>query len=93
MGASTADEKLTEASAVEDQHIAVTPTLATEIIDSRDVDKPYIYLARQNQSHVGDSVDLKALRRRIDWRIVPIIATCYGLQFLDKIIINVSQAL
>ncbi|KAL2158156.1 hypothetical protein VTH06DRAFT_4724 [Thermothelomyces fergusii] len=36
----------------------------------------------------GESIDLKALRRKIDWRIVPLMFMCYTLQFLDKVILN-----
>ena len=34
-------------------------------------------------------VNLQALRRKIDWRIVPIMFLCYTVQFLDKVNINV----
>ena len=35
--------------------------------------------------------ELRALRRKIDWHIVPIMFCCYTMQFLDKVILNVSQ--
>lgn len=31
----------------------------------------------------------KALYRKIDWRIVPILFLTYFLQFLDKVVVNV----
>jgi len=34
------------------------------------------------------SVDLGALRRKIDWHIVPLMFCCYTMQFLDKVILN-----
>jgi hypothetical protein len=34
-------------------------------------------------------VDEKALLRRIDWRIVPIMFFCYIMQFVDKVLVNV----
>lgn len=34
--------------------------------------------------------ELKRLRRKIDWHIVPIMFCCYTMQFLDKVILNVS---
>jgi hypothetical protein len=74
MGTSLEDEKSTAgALAIEDERLDVTPTIATESIDSKDVDRAFIYL-----------------RRKIDWRILPIMSACYGLQFLDKVLINVS---
>lgn len=38
----------------------------------------------------GDSIHQKALVRRIDYRIVPLMFCCYLMQFLDKVLINVS---
>lgn len=35
-------------------------------------------------------VSQKALVRRIDYRIVPLLFFCYLMQFLDKVMINVS---
>lgn len=57
-------------------------------IESRDLDKAYLYL--NHQSEAAETVDLKALRRKIDWWIVPIMFACYTLQFIDKVVINVS---
>jgi hypothetical protein len=36
------------------------------------------------------NVDLKALRRKIDRRLLPYMFCCYVLQFLDKVMLNVS---
>jgi len=36
------------------------------------------------------NVDLKALRRKLDRRLMPYMFCCYGLQFLDKVMLNVS---
>lgn len=94
MGISTKDEKSIDADlAVGDERVDTPPTAATESIDSRDLDRAFVYLARHNRNHLDDNVDLKALRRKIDWRIIPVMTACYGLQFLDKVLINVSQAL
>lgn len=35
--------------------------------------------------------ELRSLRRKIDWHIVPIMFCCYTMQFLDKVILNVSD--
>lgn len=56
-------------------------------VQGKDIDKAYLFLAEHS---VGDdSIDLKALRRKIDWRIVPIMFLCYVMQFVDKVMINV----
>jgi hypothetical protein len=36
------------------------------------------------------NVDLKALRRKIDRHLLPYMFCCYVLQFLDKVMLNVS---
>ncbi|KFY31111.1 hypothetical protein V493_01396 [Pseudogymnoascus sp. VKM F-4281 (FW-2241)] len=92
MGMSTKDEKSIDADlTVEDGRVDTPPTAAAESMDSRDLDRAFVYLARHNQNHLDDNVvDLKALRRKIDWRIIPVMTACYGLQFLDKVLINYS---
>lgn len=57
--------------------------------EGHDLDKAYVFLAQHNVNG-DDSVDLKALRRKVDWRIVPIMFLCYTMQFVDKVNINVS---
>jgi hypothetical protein len=38
----------------------------------------------------SEPVDIDRLRRKIDWHIVPLMFCCYTMQFLDKVILNVS---
>lgn len=38
-------------------------------------------------------IDLRALRRRIDWRIVPVMFACYTIQFLDKVLLNYAAVM
>lgn len=93
MGTSAEDENLTaRALSVEDKASDTLPTVVAESIDSKDPDKAFAHVPSHNQSHVDDNADLKAVRRKIDWRIVPVMAACFSLQFLDKVLINVSQA-
>ena len=42
-------------------------------------------------AHFENAVDLAVLRRKVDWRVVPLLFCCYTLQFLDKVLLNVSQ--
>lgn len=88
MGVSVSDEKQTSASDVDVTSIG-TPQTA-EGKDGKDLDQAYIYLAQQN--HDLETVNLAALRRKVDWRIVPIMFACYTMQFIDKVMINVSHA-
>lgn len=49
-----------------------------------------------NKSYDADTdariVDIMALRRKVDWHIVPLMFGCYTMQFLDKVILNVSHS-
>lgn len=57
------------------------------------VDQAWDYL----EAHGGGAAateepySLKALRRKIDLRIVPLMFFCYTMQFIDKVLINVSN--
>ncbi|KFY82170.1 hypothetical protein V500_10766 [Pseudogymnoascus sp. VKM F-4518 (FW-2643)] len=59
-----------------------------------DVDDAFKYL---HDHAVADgestSINLAALRRKIDWRIVPIMFACYVLQFIDKVVINYAAVM
>ena len=58
----------------------------------KDPDQAYRFLERVGAAHGGEgaSAGLAALRRKIDWRIVPIMFCCYTMQFIDKVSLNVS---
>lgn len=49
------------------------------------------------EGHAGvagtQDVDISALRRKIDYRIIPFMFCCYVLQFLDKVMLNVCFVL
>jgi hypothetical protein len=55
------------------------------------VDAAWTFLD-QNREAAGASedVDIDKMRRKIDWHIVPLMFCCYTMQFLDKVILNVS---
>ncbi|RDW61551.1 hypothetical protein BP5796_11443 [Coleophoma crateriformis] len=62
------------------------------IREMRDIDEAFKYL----NEHTGvefESINLAALRRKIDWSIVPIMFTCYTLQFLDKVVLNYAAVM
>lgn len=44
----------------------------------------------QNAGNDASPVNEKLVVRKIDWRIIPIMFACYTMQFLDKVLINVS---
>lgn len=54
------------------------------------VDAAWKFLNDHREIVGVDAVNLNALRRKIDWHIVPLMFLCYTMQFLDKVILNVS---
>lgn len=70
------------------QHSALTPTPGA---NPDGVDAAWTYLDTHREAanqKDSDPVDLLALRRKIDWHIVPLMFCCYTMQFLDKVILN-----
>ena len=63
---------------------------------SKRVDKAWEYLMGQQGAGHGEDgeivaatdKELAAIRRKIDWRIIPLCFLCYTMQFLDKVILN-----
>lgn len=70
------------------------PEVADQQLPSEKQDEALRYLENHNGISAAevDAVDLKALRTKIDWHIVPLMFACYFLQFIDKVIINVSNS-
>jgi hypothetical protein len=61
-------------------------------VRGRDLDQAYWYV-QEPGSHKEDqasAIELKALRRKVDWWIVPIMFCCYTMQFIDKVSLNVG---
>ena len=57
----------------------------------RDLDNAYWYV-QEHDTAQWSALELKALRRKIDWWIVPIMFCCYTMQFIDKVLLNVCSA-
>jgi hypothetical protein len=62
--------------------------------NNKDLDLAFKYInnAKDDDEVIAHDVDLKALRRRIDWRILPVMFLVYAVGFLDKVILNVSHS-
>ena len=63
---------------------------------AQDLDQAYWYVqdsSIRNDVYPASASDLKALRRKVDWHIVPIMFCCYTMQFIDKVLLNVSRSL
>lgn len=74
---------------------SVSPPSTSSTESISDLDKAYNFI--QNVNNAGDidtdSVDIKAIRRRVDFRLIPIMLLCYIMQTLDKVNINVCSSL
>lgn len=56
-----------------------------------DVDAAWKFLDQnRDAAEASEAVDIDKMRRKIDWHIVPLMFCCYTMQFLDKVILNVS---
>ncbi|KAM7191968.1 allantoate permease [Naviculisporaceae sp. PSN 640] len=53
-----------------------------------EVDNAWDFLDHHRDANVKEPIDLEKLRRKIDWRIIPLMFAAYTMQFLDKIILN-----
>ncbi|OBT65510.1 hypothetical protein VE03_05032 [Pseudogymnoascus sp. 23342-1-I1] len=71
-----------------------SPTVGAERERGDDLDDAFKYLHdHADAGGESTSINLVALRRKIDWRIVPIMFACYVLQFLDKVVINYAAVM
>lgn len=58
----------------------------------KDLDRVHQFILNSSAfDHEASPIDLRAVRQKIDWRIVPIMFLCYTMQFIDKVLLNVSQ--
>lgn len=60
---------------------------------SKETDAAWNFLDGHHDAVPGETVDIAKLRRRIDFRIVPLMFLCYTLQFLDKVILNYAAVM
>ncbi|CAI7618711.1 hypothetical protein PCG10_002805 [Penicillium crustosum] len=57
------------------------------------VDDAVVYLKGHENEALDSQVDLSALRRKIDRRLMPYMFCCYVLQFLDKVMLNYAAVM
>ncbi|KAF7555554.1 hypothetical protein G7Z17_g2065 [Cylindrodendrum hubeiense] len=75
------------------QEVDISQISSSEGIPNN-VDGAWKFLDRHRDVAAGDvPVDINALRRKIDWHIVPLMFCCYTMQFLDKVILNYSAVM
>jgi len=60
---------------------------------SSDVDQAYHFLAHTASQDDGfESIRMNGLRRKVDWRIVPLMFLVYTMNLIDKVALNVSRS-
>ncbi|KAI4116275.1 MAG: hypothetical protein LQ338_007742 [Usnochroma carphineum] len=64
-----------------------------EKANHNDLDQAYWYVHESNNAVEATPRELSALRRKVDWRIVPIMFCCYTMQFIDKVLLNYAAVM
>lgn len=54
------------------------------------IDDAWKFLNEHRDAEGVAAINIDSLRRKIDFHIVPLMFLCYTMQFLDKVILNVS---
>lgn len=61
-------------------------------VNRKDVDDAWAFLESHGApSHVANEKDLKAIRRKVDLALLPLLLAAYTLQFIDKALLNVCH--
>ncbi|KAI2732353.1 hypothetical protein CBS147332_1492 [Penicillium roqueforti] len=58
-----------------------------------EIDDAVVYLKGHEKEALDSPVNLRALRRKIDRRLIPYMLCCYVLQFLDKVMLNYAAVM
>jgi hypothetical protein len=62
--------------------------------DKSNVDEAWFFLnSLANTNLETSTIDIRTLRRKVDWHIVPLMFACYTMQFLDKVILNYAAVM
>jgi hypothetical protein len=64
---------------------------APQMVGANGLDDAVVYLEGHAGGTDSPQVDLRALRWKIDRRLMPYMFCCYVLQFLDKVMLNVCD--
>lgn len=68
---------------------SVADAIHTQATSSQAVDDAWNFLGKHGNVQYTD-LDLVAIRHKVDRRILPFMFCCYFLQFIDKVMYNVS---
>jgi hypothetical protein len=69
-------------------------TILQSSTDKSNIDEAWTFLnSLANTNLETRIIDIKTLRRKIDWHIIPLLFACYTMQFLDKVILNYAAVM
>lgn len=58
----------------------------------KDLDRVHQFILNSSAfDNEASPIELQAIRQKIDWRILPVMFLCYTMQFIDKVLLNVSR--
>ena len=63
---------------------------------TRDLDEAFKYIEEATASTSvlpGETINLRHLRRKIDFHIIPIMTACFTMQYLDKVVYNYAAVM
>ncbi|KAJ5747294.1 uncharacterized protein N7511_008990 [Penicillium nucicola] len=69
------------------------PETSPHLVGANGLDDAVVYLDGHAGGTDSPPVDLQALRRKIDRRLMPYMFCCYVLQFLDKVMLNYAAVM
>lgn len=82
------DNNMTTTHTEKVEHLSRVDTVVIGDGRKRSVDEAYEYLRNHADNSGAEAINLRQLRRKIDYRIIPLQFFICGLQFLDKFLLN-----
>lgn len=88
---SSASDKATESQIEQGKDVATEDASsgkAPEVVDTKHQDEAMRVLAAYEGDPEWSEEEEKKLRRRLDWRLMPVLCATYGLQYYDKAMLS-----
>ncbi|KAL9526752.1 Thiamine pathway transporter [Sphaerulina musiva] len=82
------DNNMTTTHTEKVEHLSRVDTVVIGDGRKRSVDEAFEYLRNHADNSGAEAINLRQLRRKIDYRIIPLQFFICGLQFLDKFLLN-----
>ena len=82
------DQEKTRSIEVESSERDAPTTTKTQAVDTLHNDEGLQVLANYHGDPNWDEAEEKRLRRKIDWKLMPVLCVTYGLQYYDKAMLS-----